>query len=51
MFDIICQDPDHESRSEEPGWSEVLGQSSKENAKGYHCEACSKAKAARQQEE
>jgi hypothetical protein len=50
MFDIICQDLDHESRSEEFGWTAVIGQSDKENAQGYLCEACAIAKRIRDQE-
>lgn len=44
MFTIYCEDPDHASRVNEPGWLESLGQSSVENARGYLCPACAEAK-------
>lgn len=51
MFLIHCEDADHLSRINEPGWADSLGESSIENAPGYLCPACAAARALQQSEE
>ena len=44
MTDIICSDPDHDSRKAQPGWAAVLGTTDLKVApSGYLCDACAQA--------